>query len=352
MLSDLKIIDASTVLAGPSVGTFFAELGARVIKVENPVVPDVTRSWKLPTEEKSVNVSAYFSSVNYGKEYRTLNLKEPVDHNEFLKLIADADILISNFKFGDEEKLNIEDETLRKVNPKLICGKINGFGTNSDRVAYDLILQAESGYMSMNGTPESGPVKMPVAFIDVLAAHQLKEGLLLALLERERTGIAKTVTVSLYDAAVCSLVNQASNYLMGGHIPQRIGSLHPNIAPYGELFTTADGDLITFAIGSDTHFKKLCQFLRLEELSLDPRFMTNPVRVINRNELQSLLQEKIQLKSTKEILDTMLNENVPAGKIKDLKEVFEEKNAHSLVRQEVINGIPTQRVSSIAFKWE
>lgn len=352
MLSDLKIIDASTVLAGPSVGTFFAELGAQVIKVENPTVPDVTRSWKLPSEDKGSAVSAYFSSVNYKKQYRSLNLKAPEDHQAFLDLIKDADILISNFKFGDEEKLNIEDETLRKINPALICGKISGFGSKSDRVAYDLILQAESGYMSMNGTPESGPVKMPVAFIDVLAAHQLKEGLLLALLERERTGIAKTVTVSLYDAAVCSLVNQASNYLMGDHIPKRIGSLHPNIAPYGELFTTSDGDLITFAIGSDTHFKKLCLYLGLEQLQEDPKFATNPVRVVHRTELQTILQEKIGIRTTREILEKMLSENVPAGKIKDLKEVFEGEQAHSLVRSELINGIPTKRVSSIAFKWE
>lgn len=352
MLSELKIIDASTVLAGPSVGTFFAELGAQVIKIENPNVQDVTRSWKLPCEDKDASVSAYFSSVNYKKEYRSLNLKDSADHGEFLELISDADILISNFKFGDEEKLNIEDSTLRTLNPKLICGKINGFGSKSDRVAYDLILQAESGYMSMNGTPESGPVKMPVAFIDVLAAHQLKEGLLLALLERERTGIAKTVSVSLYDAAVCSLVNQASNYLMGGHIPKRIGSLHPNIAPYGELFTTSDGDLITFAIGSNTHFKKLCLFLGLELLPNDPKYATNPVRVVNRRKLQTILQEKIAVRSTDEILQRMLSENVPAGKIKDLKEVFEGEQAHSLVRSELINGIQTERVSSIAFKWE
>jgi crotonobetainyl-CoA:carnitine CoA-transferase CaiB-like acyl-CoA transferase len=339
------------VLAGPSVGSFFAELGAHVIKVENPAVPDVTRSWKLPSEDKGSSISAYFSSVNYKKEYISLNLKEEADHQKFMELIADADILISNFKFGDEEKFGIEDAALRKVNPKLICGKINGFGSKSDRVAYDLILQAESGYMSMNGTPESGPVKMPVAFIDVLAAHHLKEGLLLALLERERSGEARTVTVSLYDA-VCSLVNQASNYLMGGHVPQRIGSLHPNIAPYGEIFKTADGDLITFAVGSDTHFKKLCSFLEITELAEDARFMNNPSRVVHRTELQRILQEKIDLHSTAEILDKMLQDNVPAGKIKNLQEVFSEKEASSLIREENISGIPTKRVTSIAYKWE
>jgi crotonobetainyl-CoA:carnitine CoA-transferase CaiB-like acyl-CoA transferase len=352
MFSNLKIIDVSTVLAGPSVATFFAELGAKVIKVENATLPDVTRSWKLPSENKNATISAYFSSVNYGKEYISLNLKEENDRQKFLGLIADADILISNFKFGDEEKLRIEDSILRSINPNLICGKINGFGRNSDRVAYDLILQAESGYMSMNGTTESGPVKMPVAFIDVLAAHQLKEGLLIALMELKQNDVAKTVSVSLYDAAVSSLVNQASNYLMEGHIPQRIGSLHPNIAPYGELFETKENDQITFAIGTDSHFRKLCILLGLRSLPEDERFNSNSVRVINRLELQQILQEKISTFSTDFILSSLLKENVPAGKIRNLKEVFSDQSAQKLVREEMIENVQTKRVSSIAFKWE
>jgi len=352
MFSNLKIIDASTVLAGPSVATFFAELGAKVIKVENATLPDVTRSWKLPSENKNATISAYFSSVNYGKEYISLNLKEENDHQKFLGLIAEADILISNFKFGDEEKLRIEDSILRSINPNLICGKINGFGRNSDRVAYDLILQAESGYMSMNGTTESGPVKMPVAFIDVLAAHQLKEGLLIALMELKQNDVAKTVSVSLYDTAVSSLVNQASNYLMEGHIPQRIGSLHPNIAPYGELFETKENDQITFAIGTDSHFRKLCILLGLRSLPEDERFNSNSLRVINRLELQQILQEKISTFSTDFILSSLLKENVPAGKIRNLKEVFSDQSAQKLIREEMIENVQTKRVSSIAFKWE
>jgi crotonobetainyl-CoA:carnitine CoA-transferase CaiB-like acyl-CoA transferase len=352
MFSNLKIIDVSTVLAGPSVATFFAELGAKVIKVENATLPDVTRSWKLPSENKNATISAYFSSVNYGKEYISLNLKEENDRQKFLGLIADADILISNFKFGDEEKLRIEDSILRSINPNLICGKINGFGRNSDRVAYDLILQAESGYMSMNGTRESGPVKMPVAFIDVLAAHQLKEGLLIALMELKQNDVAKTVSVSLYDTAVSSLVNQASNYLMEGHIPQRIGSLHPNIAPYGELFETKENDQITFAIGTDSHFRKLCILLGLRSLPEDERFNSNSVRVINRLELQQILQEKISTFSTDFILSSLLKENVPAGKIRNLKEVFSDQSAQKLIREEMIENVQTKRVSSIAFKWE
>ena len=352
LFSDLKVIDLSTVLAGPSVGTFFAELGAKVIKVENSKIPDVTRSWKLPSEAQDATVSAYFSSVNFGKEYMSLNLKDKEDYARFLDLIKDADILISNFKFGDEAKLKLEDETLRAINPNLIIGKISGFGSESDRVAYDLILQAESGFMSMNGTSESGPVKMPVALIDVLAAHHLKEGLLVALLERKQNGSIKTVEVSLYDAAICSLVNQASNYLMAEHIPQRIGSLHPNIAPYGELFETKDQQLITFAIGSPIHFEKLCNFLDLQELLTDVRFSSNQQRVINRELLFKLLQSKISSFLAKEILDEMLKQHVPAGIVKNLDAVFEAQNAQELVRKELIDGVETKRLTSIAFKWK
>lgn len=352
MFSNLVVIDLSTVLAGPSVGTFFAELGARVIKVENPKVPDVTRSWKLGSEEPTSSVSAYFSSINYNKEYLQLDLKNNNDYQQFLELVAQADILLSNFKLGDDVKFNIQDSVLRAVNPRLICGKITGFGDESDRVAYDLILQAETGFMSMNGTAESGPVKMPVALIDVLAAHHLKEALLLALMERSKNGIAKTVTVSLYDAAVASLANQASNYLMEDKIPQRIGSLHPNIAPYGEIFETKDKALITFAIGSDVHFQKLCAFLKITELSIDPKFVSNVNRVQHRTALQTLLQDKLAHYSSDEVLSNMLENNVPCGKIKNLEEVFNDNSAKELIRSEQIEGKETKRVTSLAFKWK
>ena len=350
MLENLKIIDASSVLAGPSVATFFAELGATVVKVEHPKHIDVTRSWKLPSEDASSPVSAYFSSVNYKKQYLSLNLKIEADKDAFLDLIKDADVLITNFKKGDVEKFGINDEILFNINPRLIHGKINGYGCESARVAYDLILQAESGFMSMNGTPESGPVKMPVALIDVLAAHHLKEGILLALYERETTKTGKAVRVSLYDAALSSLVNQASNYLMGGKVPQRIGSLHPNIAPYGEIFTTRDKALITFAIGSDGHFSKLCSTLELENLPTDERFTSNQNRVINRNVLAELIQEKVSKFSCTEILNTLQPLNVPAGKIKSLDEVFDDKMAQDLIRTETIEGVNTKRVTSVVFK--
>lgn len=349
MFESLTIIDCSTVLAGPSVGTFFAELGAKVLKIENPEVPDVTRSWKLPDEDKNSSISAYFSSVNYKKQYEKLNFKLQTDREQLLGLIAHADIFLSNFKKGDAEKFGITDETLQKINPKLIIGKISGFGSTSDRVAYDLILQAETGFMSMNGTPTSGPVKMPVALIDVLAAHHLKEGLLTALLNRHVTGKGAVVSVSLYDAAVSSLANQASNYLMQNHIPKRIGSLHPNIAPYGEIFTTAEGELITLAIGSNKHFSLLCQFLGLENLLSDLKFSENASRVANRVELFETLQERIGQQQTAQLMDAMNKNYVPIGKIKNLAEVFSDSKTAKLIRDEQMEGKETKRVSQIAF---
>jgi crotonobetainyl-CoA:carnitine CoA-transferase CaiB-like acyl-CoA transferase len=352
MFEGLKILDLSTVLAGPSVATFFAELGAEVIKIEHPKNPDVTRSWKLPSENQNEQVSAYFSSINYKKKFIRLNLQDSTDYNEFIELVKVSSIIISNFKKGDDIKLKISDEILRKFNPNLIIGKINGYGSDSDRVAYDLILQAETGFMSMNGTQSSGPVKMPVALVDVLAAHHLKEGLLLALLEKQKTGVARTIEVSLYDAAVSSLVNQASNYLMSGHVAERIGSLHPNIAPYGEIFETIDDKQITFAIGSDAHFQKLCKFLTIEDLSNDSKFKTNQSRVSHRSELFELLRVKISKLSSSEVYDSMQKLHVPCGIIQTIQDVFQNPEAQKMIREEIIDDLTTKRVTAIAFKWK
>jgi crotonobetainyl-CoA:carnitine CoA-transferase CaiB-like acyl-CoA transferase len=348
---DLKVIDLSTVLAGPSVGTFFSELGARVLKIEHPQHGDVTNTWRLKQEGDLSKQSAYYSSVNYKKELLKLNLGRDADYRIFLNELKDADILLMNFKKGDDQKLKVTPSELWKINPSLLIGKITGFGSENDRIAYDLILQAETGFMSMNGTPQSGPVKMPVALIDVLTAHQLKEGLLLALLQREQ-GKGQLVSVSLYDAAICSLANQASNFLMEQQIPQRIGSLHPNIAPYGEIFQTQDGQLLTFAIGSDQHFDKLVTYLGLNELAQDPRFCSNMERVKNREVLFTYIASVISMKTCTELISSLLELNVPVAKIKALDEVFQDPKALSLVRAEPINDQNTKRVSQIAFKFE
>ncbi len=349
LFENLNIIDLSTVLAGPSVGSFFAELGANVVKIEHPEHPDVTRSWKLENEPEDAPVSAYFSSINYGKKYLALDLKRAEHHERFVELVAAADVVLMNFKKGGQEKLGITDKQLRQHNKQLIIGKISGFGDNNDRVAYDLILQAESGIMSMSGTPESGPVKMPIAFIDVLAAHHLKEGLLIEMLQKERFKMnytGKSISVSLYDAAVASLVNQASNYLMTGKVPERIGSLHPNIAPYGELFQTKDGKTITFAIGSNRHFEKLCRHLNLEHLTGEDRFNSVQQRVENRQELFKILKPEVHKLLAAELLQELHAQYVPCGEVKDLQAVFGQRKAQQLVRKEQIAGINTQRVAS------
>jgi crotonobetainyl-CoA:carnitine CoA-transferase CaiB-like acyl-CoA transferase len=350
MLEDLKVIELATVLAGPHVGMFFAELGARVVKIENPKNPDVTRSWKLPLEPVDSPISAYFCSVNYQKKYLTLDIKSDEGHTRLLELLKTADVVLMNFKYGDQEKLNLTDELLQQLNPKLIIGKISGFGDDSDRVAYDLILQAETGYMSMNGEPGGQPVKMPVALIDVLAAHHLKEGILLALMKRMKTGLGSIVSVSLYDAAVSSLVNQASNYLMKRHVPMKMGSLHPNIAPYGEIFKTKDDRLVTFAIGSQTHFELLVKCLEVPQLIQDKRFANNQLRVQNRTELQVELQKPISQYMVNDLLEDMHALHIPCAEIKNLKQLFKEPAAQALVRSEKLHDKITKRVTSIAFK--
>ncbi len=348
---DLKVIDLSTVLAGPSVGTFFAELGARVIKIEHPKFGDVTNTWRLQQESDSSKQSAYYSSVNFLKENMALDLTIEAHYSLFETQLKDADIILMNFKKGDDVKLKVRPENLWAINPSLIIGKISGFGSDNDRIAYDLILQAESGFMSMNGTPDSGPVKMPVALIDVLAAHQLKEGLLLALLQRKH-GKGQVVSVSLYDTAICSLANQASNYLMAQQVPQRIGSLHPNIAPYGEIFQSKDEKLLTFAIGSDLHFHKLLASLDLIALQDDIQFKSNIERVKNRSALAQIIQEKVGELLAAPLLSILQELGVPAAQIQTLDQVFADPNAQELVREEQIGSQNTKRVSQIAFKFE
>jgi len=348
IFSNLKVIELAGVLAGPSVGVFFSELGAKVIKIENPKTGgDVTRSWKCEKENATDKESAYYWSVNTGKEILFLDISDEKDLQKFYALIKDADILITNFKKGDDEKLKVSYSQLRTINSQLIYASINGFGNESNRTAYDLILQAEAGFMLINGEPDSKPVKMPVALIDLLAGHQLKEAILIALLEREKTKKGLHVSVSLFDSAVASLVNQATNWLIGGHLPQAIGSLHPNIAPYGELFSTKDYNTVTFAIGNDKQFKALCDLLDLGELILDEKFCTNQNRVKNREELFELLNIEVEKMDFDTLYKKCLELEIPIGKLRNMKEVFELPEAKAMLKQ----FENKTAVNSIAFKF-
>lgn len=351
MLSNLKVIELASVLAGPDVGMFFAEMGAEVIKIENKLQQgDITRKWKSQGEDEKATVSAYFSSVNWNKEYLFLNLKDPNDKAVVYDLIKTADIVITNFKPGDDVKLGMDYKTLKEYNSSLIYGEINGYGSDSKRAAFDVVLQAETGFMSMNGDEATGPIKMPVALIDVLAAHQLKEGLLLALLKKEKTGKGSLVEVSLYDSALSSLKNQATNWLMNRFIPQPIGSLHPNIAPYGETFKTKDGKLLVLAIGNNKHFEMLLNVIGASDVLKNKNYANNQLRVINRQELNNDLKPFFNQKTKDELMDQFIALNIPVGAINNLKEVFENKNAQQLILEEKIDGIDTKRVKTAIFK--
>lgn len=329
---NLLVVELASVLAGPSVGMFLAELGATVVKVENPATRgDVTRSWKLPTEQSGSDISAYYASVNWGKSSLLVDLTTLEGREQVYELVCGADIVLASYKPGDEHKLGMDYATLSALNPRLIYARITGYGDTDKRVGYDAVIQAETGFMAMNGTPTSGPVKMPVALVDVLAAHQLKEAVLLALLHRADTGKGSCVSVSLVQAALASLVNQATGWLMAGVEPQRIGSDHPTIVPYGTVFTTHDEHHIILAVGGNTQFRSLCEVLGEPHLADDPRFATNYNRVCNKEHLLPLLAQAIARFSRTELLQHLHAHAVPCGAVNSLADVFAQPIAQELV---------------------
>ncbi len=346
MVSTLKVLELASVLAGPSVGQFFAELGATVIKVENVLTGgDVTRTWK-GVGELTDDRSAYFCAVNWGKKSIALDLHTTEGKQIVAALAREADVVIVSYKPGDAQKLGVDSATLLANNPKLIYGSITGYGAQYNRVGYDAIIQAEAGFMFMNGEPGGTSLKMPVALVDVLAAHHLKEGILLALWQRERTGKGDTVEVSLLQAAITSLVNQATNWLVAGKIPQKQGSSHPNIAPYGDIFTTADGVEVLLAIGSNKQFEALCHVLAIPSLAIDPRFTENYARVRHRDFLHLTLQEKISQYQSDHLMDKLHQQMIPAGRIQQMPQVFEMPQALALLLE--ANGL--RGVRNIAFQ--
>lgn len=353
MLNDLLVVETAGVLAGPSVGLFFAELGARVVKLENlRTGGDVTRQWKLPQEDPNAPLSAYFCSVNWGKEHQLIDLKSEAGRRILDDLLQRADVLITNHLAADAMKLGLDRERLRTVNPRLLHGHIKGFADQPERPAFDVVLQAETGYISMTGTDGAHLAKLPIALIDVLAAHQLKEGLLLALLQRERTGQGSYVEVSLEEAALSGLINQASNNLMAGAVAAPLGTLHPNIAPYGEVFTCADGGRIILAVGSDAQFATLCGVLELQGLATDPRFVRNTDRVRARSALSAALAPAFSQRSRIALLTALIAAGVPAGAVRSMDEVMATPAAQAMVLEGTIEGLPTRRIRGNAFRIE
>lgn len=332
----LLVIELASVLAGPSVGQFFAELGAHVIKIENAATQgDVTRRWKLKSEPADTDTPAYFCAANWGKESLALNLSDVEHLQQLYGLIAQADVVIASYKPGDAEKLKVDYATLQTINPKLIYGHLTGYGPDDTRAGYDAVVQAETGFMYLNGEPDGAPTKMPVALMDILAAHQLKEGLLVALLQRERTGQGSFVQVSLVQAAVSALANQGANWLVAGHNPQRMGSEHPSIVPYGSVYTTADGKQLVLAVGDDRQFERLCQVLGQPELSENANYKTNYSRVQHRAELNATLCNLISGKERDALLQELHEKHVPAGAVNTVADVFELPQAQQMLLHHV-----------------
>lgn len=348
-LAHIKVVELASVLAGPLVGTFFAEEGAEVTKFENPKGGDITRAWRNAGDKPNALFSSYFASANYGKVYKKADLLSENGRNTVLKALQEADILLTNFKKGDEEKFGLSAKFIQDTFPHLIHGQITGFGEDSARTAFDMVLQAEMGYLSMTGSSVQR-AKIPVAMIDILAAHQLKEGLLLALINRVNTGKGAHVSVSLYDSALSALSNQGSAWLMNGLLPEAMGTLHPSIAPYGEILQTKSGLELVLAIGNDHQFHVLCQLLKNEKLAFDPRFIDNPSRVANRNELlEEMNALSIQLDGMA-LFNACMQEHLPVGRIRNLKEVFHDDDAQRLILTEQSDGETTKRVKGNVFQ--
>jgi crotonobetainyl-CoA:carnitine CoA-transferase CaiB-like acyl-CoA transferase len=216
-----------------------------------------------------------------------------------------------------------------------------------------VVLQAEAGFLYMTGEPGRPPVKMPVALIDLMAAHQLKEGILLALLHRERSGEGSVVTTSLLESALASLANQATNYLMAGHVPQPMGTRHPNIAPYGDIFVCSDGEPLLLAAGTEKQFKNLCSALKAETLSTDERFETNGARVRNRDVLNTYLADLFRRDTAAAWLNLMNRYGVPAARIRNMQAVFDMPEAQNMVLEsQTHDGQTAKCLKSVAFTWK
>ncbi|WP_144061580.1 CaiB/BaiF CoA transferase family protein [Bacillus sp. 1NLA3E] len=319
-LAGIKVLDLTRVLAGPYCTMMLADLGADVMKVEAPGGSDETRGWGPPFKN---GVSAYYLCANRNKRSITVNLKTEEGRDIIRTLAKDADVLIHNFKTGSMEKWLLDYESLQELNSGLVFCSITGFGETgpySQLPGYDFIVQGMSGLMSITGTEESGPLKIGVAMVDILTGLYAAISIQAALLERVKSGLGQKIDMSLLDAAVGSLANVASNYLISGKVPQKLGNEHPNIVPYA-TFQTADGEMI-IAVGNDRQFTTLCELLEMKAIAQHEKFRTNSARVQNRLELTSILNERLQSQSMEYWTSLFSAYNIPCGPINTMDRVF------------------------------
>jgi formyl-CoA transferase len=320
-LDGVRVLDLTRVVAGPYCSMFLGDLGADVVKVEQPGVGDDTRGWGPPF---AGGESAYYLCINRNKQSLALDLKSQRVRDLLRELVKVADVVIENFRPGTMERLGLGEKELRAINPRLIYASLTGFGADgpmSDWPGYDLIVQAWGGLMSITGTPDGEPVKVGVAIIDLIAGLMLGKAITAALFAREKIGVGQRIDTSLLEAEIASLINVGSNYLIGGKVPTRWGNAHPNIVPY-QNFQTADGYLV-IGVASEVIWKRFCQAIGRSDLTDDRRFADNSKRVEHRVSLIALLSEMF-LERTNDAWFKLLSEaEVPCAPVQTIDQVFQ-----------------------------
>jgi formyl-CoA transferase len=320
-LDGIRVLDLTRVVAGPYCSMFLGDLGAEVVKVEQPGFGDDTRGWGPPF---TGGESAYYLCINRNKQSITLDLKS-IEGVELLRQMTEvADVVIENFRPGTMERLGLGEQELRQFNPRLIYASLTGFGADgpmSDWPGYDLIVQAWGGLMSITGTPEGEPVKVGVAIVDLVAGLMLGKAITAALFARERLGLGQRIDTSLLEAEVASLMNVGSNYLISGKIPSRWGNAHPNIVPY-QNFKTADGYFV-LGVASETIWRRFCPAIGRPDLTEDSRFADNAKRVENRTALIALLTEIFLSRTNQTWLKLFNDAEVPCAPVQTVDQVFQ-----------------------------
>ena len=323
-LQGIRVIELARVLAGPWVGQTLADLGATVLKVESPK-GDETREWGPPyvTVDDTL-MSAYFLACNRGKQSLTIDFHDPAQLRHLKQYIAEADIVIENFKVGSLQKFGLDYATLKESHPRLIYCSISGFGQDgpyAQRPGYDYLVQGISGIMDVTGHPEEEPQKIGVAFSDIFTGLYSVIAIQAALWERQRSGLGQQVDMSLLDCMVGVLANQGLNYLATGVSPKRMGNAHPNIVPYA-TFPTRD-DAVIIAVGNDPQFARLCQALELPALAQDPRYETNSARVQHRETLSNALSARTQTLPRDALIELLTQHGVPAAPVNSIAQMFD-----------------------------
>ena len=318
-LSGIRVADFSRVLAGPLATMLLADLGADVIKIERPETGDDTRGWGPPFVGGD---AAYFLSLNRNKRSVALDLSTDEGRSAARRLALASDVVVENFRPGLMERFGLDHASLAAEHPGLVYCSLTAFGEGDPaaRPGYDIIVQALSGLMSFTGHPGGEPTKVGVALLDVICGLYACNAIQAALIGRGATGRGARVTVSLFDASLAALVNQAANYLLGGLVPEPLGNAHPNIVPY-QLFETADRPII-LAAGNDRLFERTCEVIGRPELAADERFATNAARVRNRDALIPLLSAELTSRSAAEWLAALEAAAVPCAPVRTLDEVF------------------------------